>query len=38
MVTSEQIKLWIEDNLAESTVEITGDGRHFEAVIGSPSI
>ena len=33
MVTVEDIKEWIEQNLDESEVEISGDGRHFDAVI-----
>ena len=33
MVTAEDIKEWIERNLDESEVEISGDGRHFDAVI-----
>ena len=33
MATPENIKEWIEQNLAESEVEISGDGRHFDAVI-----
>ena len=33
MVTAEDIKEWIEQNLDESEVEISGDGRHFGAVI-----
>ena len=33
MATAEDIKEWIEQNLAESEVEISGDGRHFDAVI-----
>ncbi len=36
MVTSEQIKAWIETGLPESTAEVTGDGHHFEAVVISP--
>ncbi len=36
MVTSEQIKEWIEAGLPESTAEVTGDGHHFEAVVISP--
>ena len=32
-VTVEDIKEWIEQNLDESEVEISGDGRHFDAVI-----
>ncbi|MBO66972.1 MAG: BolA family transcriptional regulator [Acidiferrobacteraceae bacterium] len=33
MVTPENIKEWIEKNLAESEVKVSGDGRHFDAVI-----
>ena len=33
MATPEDIKEWIEQNLDESEVEISGDGRHFSAVI-----
>ena len=33
MATPEDIKEWIEQNLGESEVEISGDGRHFGAVI-----
>ena len=33
MVTAEDIKEWIEQNLDQSEVEISGDGRHFSAVI-----
>jgi len=33
MTTAEDIKEWIEQNLANSEVEISGDGRHFDAVI-----
>ena len=33
MPTPEDIKGWIEQNLPGSQVEITGDGRHFEAVV-----
>ena len=33
MATAEDIKEWIEQNLAHSKVEISGDGRHFDAVI-----
>ena len=33
MATPEDIKKWIEQNLVESEVEISGDGRHFDAVI-----
>ena len=33
MTTVEDIKEWIEQNLSEAKVEISGDGRHFDAVI-----
>ena len=33
MATAEDIKESIEQNLAESEVEISGDGSHFDAVI-----
>ena len=33
MPTPEDIKGWIEQNLPGSQVEISGDGRHFEAVV-----
>ena len=33
MVRPEDIKGWIEQNLPGSQVEISGDGRHFEAVV-----
>ena len=33
MVTPEDIKGWIEENLEDSKVEISGDGHHFEAII-----
>ena len=33
IVTAEDIKEWIEKNLDASKVEISGDGRHFAAVI-----
>ena len=37
MVTPEQIKQYIESALKCEHVEVTGDGRHFEAVIVSAS-
>jgi len=37
MVTPEDIKGWIEQNLADSQVEIDGDGHHFDAVIVCPA-
>ena len=33
MARADDIKKWIEQNLADSEVEISGDGRHFDAVI-----
>ena len=36
MATPEDMNEWIEQNLAESEVEISGDGRHFDAVIVCP--
>ena len=33
MARADDIKKWIEQNLAQSEVEISGDGRHFDAVI-----
>lgn len=36
MVTPQDIKHWIEENLAGSRVEIDGDGHHFEALIVCP--
>ena len=36
MVTPEQVKSYIEDNLVCEHVHVTGDGEHFEAVIVSP--
>ncbi len=37
MVTPDDIRNWIEQNLAESRVEIDGDGQHFTAVIVCPA-
>jgi acid stress-induced BolA-like protein IbaG/YrbA len=37
MVTPEQIKQWIEAGLPDSSVEIEGDGHHFDAVIVCPA-
>ena len=33
MVSSEEIKQWIEAGLANSRVSIIGDGHHFEATV-----
>ncbi|MCH9644474.1 MAG: BolA/IbaG family iron-sulfur metabolism protein [Gammaproteobacteria bacterium] len=33
MVSSDEIKTWIEQGLPTSQVHVTGDGQHFEAVI-----
>ena len=35
MITPEDIKMRIEDGLSGSQVDVTGDGRHFDAVIVS---
>ena len=35
MVTPEQVKSYIEENLACDYVDVAGDGHHFEAVIVS---
>ena len=35
MITPEDIKMWIEAGLSGSQVDVTGDGRHFDAVIVS---
>ena len=35
MVTPEQVKSYIEQNLACDHVHVAGDGHHFEAVIVS---
>ncbi|MGO9445402.1 MAG: BolA family protein [Thiobacillaceae bacterium] len=35
MVTPEEIKRWIEAALPCDTVQVTGDGQHFEALIVS---
>jgi acid stress-induced BolA-like protein IbaG/YrbA len=37
MVTPEQIKQWIETGLPGASVEIEGDGHHFDAVIVCPA-
>lgn len=36
MLSSEQIKHWIEAELADSRVEVQGDGRHFNAMVICP--
>ncbi len=33
MPTPEQVKNWIEAGLHDSSAEVVGDGRHFEAVV-----
>jgi acid stress-induced BolA-like protein IbaG/YrbA len=35
MLTPEQLKTYIQDNLACEHLSVTGDGQHFEAVIVS---
>lgn len=37
MVTPEQVKSYIQENLGCEHVEVIGDGQHFEAVIVSPA-
>ena len=38
MITPEDIKMWIEAGLSGSQVDVTGDGRHFDAVIVSAEV
>ncbi len=33
MVTSEQIKQWLETGLSGAQIQVSGDGHHFEAII-----
>ena len=35
MVTTEQVRNYIEQHLACEQIEVTGDGQHFEALIVS---
>ena len=35
MPTPEQVKHWIEEGVTDSSAEVVGDGRHFEAVVVS---
>jgi acid stress-induced BolA-like protein IbaG/YrbA len=37
MTTPEDIKIWIEENLAESQASVEGDGQHFEATVICPA-
>lgn len=37
MVTPQQVRQYILENLACEHVEVQGDGHHFEAVIVSPA-
>ena len=37
MITPEQIKNWIEAGLLNSTVQVEGDGHHFEAIVVCPA-
>ncbi|HUF20797.1 MAG TPA: BolA family protein [Burkholderiales bacterium] len=37
MLTPEQVKSYIQENLSCEHVEVIGDGQHFEAVIVSPA-
>ncbi len=36
MLTPEQVRDWIAQNLPCDVLEVRGDGHHFEAVIVSP--
>lgn len=36
MVTPEQVRSYIRENLGCEHVEVEGDGHHFEAIIVSP--
>lgn len=36
MLTPEQIENWLRAGIAEARVSVSGDGRHFEALIISP--
>jgi acid stress-induced BolA-like protein IbaG/YrbA len=36
MVTPEDIKMWIEAGLANTTATVDGDGYHFEALVICP--
>ena len=33
MPTPEQVKHWIEEGVTDSSAEVVGDGRHFEAIV-----
>ena len=33
MITPDDIKMWIEAGLSGSQVDVTGEGRHFDAVL-----
>lgn len=37
MVTPVDIKQWIEQGLIGAQAQVTGDGRHFEAVVVCPA-
>lgn len=36
MLTPEQIENWLRAGIADARVSVSGDGRHFEALIISP--
>ena len=38
IVSPQDIKQWISDGMPDSSVEVEGDGQHFEAVIVSSEI
>jgi acid stress-induced BolA-like protein IbaG/YrbA len=35
MVDTQQVKAWIETGMPDATVEVVGDGYHFQALIVS---
>lgn len=37
MMDTQQIKTWIEAGMPEATVEVVGDGYHFQALVVSPA-
>lgn len=37
MATNEELKARIEAAIPDATAEVSGDGRHFEAVVVSPA-
>ena len=33
MVTPQMVKTWIEEGLPGASAQVSGDGRHFEAIV-----